>query len=141
MTTNAKPLIVAWDGSVPSRHAFDHALELAKVLHQPLRLISVIELPQVYGGVGAGEIDPKLIADQRASQQQLVEVAKVQGVECSGDVLIGVPAEQLIEAARSSDASAMFIGHTEKNLLMRWLLGSVSHSVLDEARIPVTLVP
>jgi nucleotide-binding universal stress UspA family protein len=141
MATNTAPLLVAWDGSGPAQRAFDAALQLARLRAQPLRVISVIELPEVYGGVGLGEVDPARVTEMRQTLVKLCETAKAAGVECSGEVLVGAPAELLIDALRSSNAAALFIGHTEKNLLMRWLLGSVSRTVLDEAKVPVTLVP
>ena len=141
MAANTAPLLVAWDGSGPAQRAFDYALDLARLRAQPLRVISVIELPEVYGGVGMGEVDPQRIADMRQTLGKLCDTARAAGVECSGEVLLGAPAELLIDALRSSNAAALVMGHTEKNLLMRWLLGSVSRTVLDEAKVPVTLVP
>jgi nucleotide-binding universal stress UspA family protein len=141
MSANMAPLLVAWDDSAPSRRAFDYALDLARLRAQALRVISVIELPEVYGGVGMGEVDPERIATMRQTLDKLCASAKAAGVECSGEVLLGAPAELLIDALRGSNAAALVMGHTEKNLLMRWLLGSVSRTVLDEAKVPVTLVP
>ena len=141
MAANTAPLLVAWDGSAPAQRAFDYALQLARLRAQPLHVVSVIELPEVYGGVGMGEVDPQRIADLRQTLTKLCDTARVAGVECGSEVLLGAPAELLIEALRSSNADALVMGHTEKNLLLRWLLGSVSRTVLDEARVPVTLVP
>lgn len=141
MSANMAPLLVAWDDSAPARRAFDYALDLARLRAQALRVISVIELPEVYGGVGLGEVDPERIATMRQTLDKLCATARAAGVECSGEVLQGAPAELLIDALRDGKAAALIMGHTEKNLLMRWLLGSVSRTVLDEAKVPVTLVP
>ena len=142
MPSGNAPYLVAWDGSGPAQPAIDYALADAKLRPgQALRVISVIELPQVYGGVGTAEVDPHELGDRRTRLDRLCEYANAAGVACSGDVLVGEPRELLVDALRDSKAAALYLGHTEKNLLMRWLVGSVSRSVMDEVKVPVTLVP
>ncbi|MDA3913475.1 universal stress protein [Oleiagrimonas sp.] len=34
----------------------------------------------------------------------------------------------------------MVIGHNDRGALARWLVGSVSHEILNSARVPVTIV-
>ena len=135
------PLLVAWDGSAPAQRAFEYALELARLRGLPLHMLSVLELPEVYGGIGAGEIDPQELAGANARVAALCERARAAGVSCSSAVRVGVATELILAELRDSRAVGLVLGRSDKGVLMRWLVGSVSRGVIAQASVPVTLVP
>ena len=135
------PLLLAWDGSAPAQRAFEYALELARLRGLPLRVLSVLELPEVYGGVGSGEIDPQELAGANARVAELCDRARAAGVSCSSAVRVGAAAELILAELRESGTVGLVLGRSDKGVLMRWLVGSVSRGVIAQAPVPVTLVP
>ncbi|MBW8074794.1 MULTISPECIES: universal stress protein [Metallibacterium] len=135
------PLLLAWDGSVPAQRAFEYALESARLRGLPLHVLSVLELPEVYGGSGAGQIDPQELAGANARVAALCERVRAAGVSCSSAVRVGVATELILAELRDSRAVGLVLGRSDKGVLMRWLVGSVSRGVIAQAPVPVTLVP
>ena len=139
--TDAMILLVAWDGSAPADRGFEYALELARLRRLSLRVMCVIELPEVYGGMGTGEVDAAELAGQRVRVDALCARARRAGVECRGEVRVGAAADQILAALREPGTAGLVMGRSDKGVLMRWLVGSVSRGVIAQAPVPVTLVP
>ena len=54
---------------------------------------------------------------------------------------MGVATELILAELRDSRAVGLVLGRSDKGVLMRWLVGSVSRGVIAQAPVPVTLVP
>ena len=67
--------------------------------------------------------------------------ARAAGVSCSSAVRVGVATELILAELRDSRAVGLVLGRSDKGVLMRWLVGSVSRGVIAQAPVPVTLVP
>ena len=62
-------------------------------------------------------------------------------MECRGEVRVGAAADQILAALREPGTAGLVMGRSDKGVLMRWLVGSVSRGVIAQAPVPVTLVP
>ena len=134
------PILLAYDGSAPAEHAFAYALDLARWTRRPLHAVTVLDLAPEYAA-GTGGADDALVGECEAALTRLRDQAAAANITLTSRVAVGPPALLLLQELRAVSAAHVVIGHTEKGVLMRWLAGSVSRSLLDEARVPVTLVP
>jgi nucleotide-binding universal stress UspA family protein len=140
MPTSAAPILLAFDGSGPAQRAFAYALDLAQRTGRPLHAVTVLDVAPEFAA-GTGGADDALVRESEGALKELHQQAATAGIPLTSRVMVGPPALLLLQELQATDAAQVVIGHTEKGMLMRWLAGSVSRSLLDEARVPVTLVP
>ena len=140
MPTSVAPILLAFDSSDPARRAFAYALDLAQRTRRPLHAVTALDLAPEFAA-GTGGADDTLVRESEDALEQLRKQAAAAGVPLTSRVMVGPPALLLLQELRAVAAAQVVMGHTEKGVLMRWLAGSVSRSLLDEARVPVTLVP
>ncbi len=140
MQASAAPILLAFDSSTPAQHAFAYALDLAHWTQRPLHAVTVLDLAPEYAA-GTGGADDALVSESETALESLRQQAATAGIQLTSRVMVGPPALLLLQELHEAGAAQVVIGHTEKGALMRWLAGSVSRSLLDEARVPVTLVP
>lgn len=137
-----KHVVVAVDGSAPSRRAFDHAVELARAVGARLTLVATVDaeaaLPlETYGVTPMHfvEKEEKRMADTLAALK-----AGVQGLSVEVMVVHGEPAEQICEAARRCGGDVVVVGSRGLRALGRLLLGSVSSRVAQSCEVSVLIV-
>lgn len=140
MPTSAAPILLAFDSSGPAQRAFAYALDLAQRTLRPLHVVTALDLAPEFAA-GTGGADDALVRESEDALDQLRQQAATAGIPLTTRVMVGAPALLLLQELQATAAAQVVIGHTEKGVLMRWLTGSVSRSLLDEARVPVTLVP
>jgi nucleotide-binding universal stress UspA family protein len=133
-------ILVAFDGSDPSRKALDLAIEIAAKFHSVLLIVGVVRLPEPAISV---EIDAML---ERGQEHFAVEFSEVShrcasaGVRFVSRVAVGHPAEQIIREAEETHSDLIVMGRRGTTLVTSWLLGSVSRRVLAYAHCPVIVV-
>jgi nucleotide-binding universal stress UspA family protein len=140
MPTSSAPILLAFDSSGPAQRAFAYALDLAQRTGRPLHVVTVLDVAPEFAA-GTGGADDALVRESEGALKELRQQAATAGIPLTSRVMVGPPALLLLQELQATDAAQVVIGHTEKGMLMRWLAGSVSRSLLDEARVPVTLVP
>lgn len=140
MQASVAPILLAFDSSGPAQRAFAYALDLAHLTRRPLHAVTALDFAPEYAA-GTGGADDALVRESEDALEQLRRQAATAGVSLTSRVRVGPPALLLLQELQAVAAAQVVIGHTEKGALMRWLAGSVSRSLLDEARVPVTLVP
>ncbi len=138
---DANTLLLAWDGSAPAERAFEFAIEQARTRNLALHVVNVIELPEVYGGIGPSEIDQGELDRQRAALAGVCARAQAAGVSCTSELRVGVAIDLIIAALKGSKAIGLVMGRSDKGRVMRWLVGSVSRGLIEQVAVPVTLVP
>jgi len=152
MTNNE--IIWPTDFSESSYEALEIAVELARGLPASLRLLHVIApVPTMPGtpvpvGVEAGAAfdRSRLVADQdqeegaRAALAHIVETRIPEDVEAEVDLLLGRPADEIVDAAERCDARIIVIATHGEGGLKRLLFGSVADKVIRQARCPVLSV-
>jgi nucleotide-binding universal stress UspA family protein len=137
-------ILIPIDGSIPSLEAVRYALRLQRdglqasfilaTVQEPTFLFEMMLAPnsdvleRVTGAVGARALD-------RA--EGLFNAA---GVLFEREIGSGGVPETLLEIAQNHCCDAIIMGARGWGVLRSALLGSVSHAVLQEATVPITLV-
>lgn len=137
-------LVIAVDGSEPSRKAADFGLHLAKQAKAKVTLLTVLPPPQVVpmGPLsGYAVMSPPITAeDMKLVQARLRELAAgSQGVEVSTIVEVGPIADTIVDVAGRLGADMIVMGARGLGAAGRFLLGSVSDRVVHHAHCPVTV--
>jgi|SRR5262245_4506396 len=140
-----KKLLVATDFSEPSVAARRVAVELARRLGAELEIVHVEEpLPAYAFSEGPLPDLPQLqeevrIWAERELEQQAKE-AQAAGVSVTTAVLLGTPANTIVETARTDGADLIVVGSHGRTGLERVLLGSVAERIVRNAACPVLTV-
>lgn len=138
-----KHIVLAIDGSDPSKRALDLAIEMATKFEAKLNLLHVLEplfVPPEPYGFNSGALDE---ASREYGKQMLKDaqaIAQQKGVEASSALLAGTPAEAIVEAANEVGADLIVVGSRGQGRVGRFLLGSVSDRVLHQSKVPVLVV-
>lgn len=139
-------ILMPTDGSDVSLAAAERAVELARLAAAPLLLVHVQE-PYPYAGIGAASsagLNEHLAQGQRvaaAAFERVRALAAGRGVTIETAVLEGgTPAEQIVEAARSSGADQIVMASRGRTGAARLVLGSVAAQVVALSPVPVLIV-
>ena len=134
-------ILVAVDGSEPSAHAFETAVELARLTGATLVALAV-EGPLPAYAATVGEVDEvkrekdaffgRLLADVRTK-------AAAAEVPLETDLRPGHAAELIVRAATEHGAELIVLGH-KGHFLRDHLLGSTADRVSEHAHCPVLIV-
>ncbi len=135
-----RKILIAYDGSEPSKKAFDTALDLAARDKADLYVLTVVRTPEIGDDV---EIEA-VIENSREYHAKLLEPlrhpASAKGVKAHFEVGVGHPAEQIIYDADRHEVDLIVVGHRGRSTFARLLLGSVSKHVVQYADRPVMVV-
>ena len=137
-------MIVAYDGSAPAQRALDLAAELAAAFHSAITVLHVIHIPVTPPETAIAGWGALLDAEQHDGEVLVAEAARSmskRGVTIKTRLVLGVPAEQLAEAATGADVDLVVTGTTGKRALARVFLGSVTTRLLHICSKPILVVP
>ena len=135
-----RKILVGYDGSDPSRKAFDTACALATDDGAEIFVITVARPPEVGDDV---ESEAVIENSRRFHGEQLAELQKIAAkrpVRAHFEVAVGHPAEQLIYAADRHAVDLIVVGDRGRSKIARLLLGSISKHVTEHAGRPVLVV-
>lgn len=139
-----RSILVAWDGSDPSRRALAVAEDLAGQYGARILLVTVLEpLPIPSGSLVPVPPFPTQ-EDVERTRQELRHLARdllARGRSIETDVEVGQPAEKIRELADRYDMSIIVAGRSGKGALARLVLGSVTTALLHTTTRPITVVP
>jgi nucleotide-binding universal stress UspA family protein len=130
-------VLIAYDGSEPSRRALDRV-----VTFLPNAAVAVVSVAApVYR-------DPTLVKfpdeDEERRQQAALAEAKERladgGIDARGTAPVGDAATEIVRVAEESGAELIVLGARGLNPLKRLVLGSVSTKVLHQAPCDVLVV-
>jgi nucleotide-binding universal stress UspA family protein len=139
-----RSILVAWDGSDPSRRALALAEDLAGQYGARLLLVTVLEPTPVPVGALVPVSPFPTPDDLERTQQELQHLAKellARGRCIETEVQVGQPAERIRELADRYDVSIILAGRSGKGALARLVLGSVTTALLHTTTRPITVVP
>lgn len=136
-------ILVAYDGSELSQRALAKAKELAGESNAKLDVVHVLHHPVVV--IGEAVVSPPRSYEEEYIQhaQSIIDQAKreIAGLpEAKASLLQGQPADSLLDYAGEIGADLIVIGSRGLSGLNEWVLGSVSHHVVQHARIPVLVI-
>lgn len=146
-----KHILISTDGSDVAQKGVDHGLSLAKTLGAKVTVVTVTERFPIYADVtGVGWVPgPTEVADYEASQKKWADgvLGKVKaaadklGVEAETvHVPDALPAEAILETAKSRGCSLIAMSSHGRRGLGRLLLGSQTSEVLAHSPVPVLVV-
>jgi nucleotide-binding universal stress UspA family protein len=142
-------LVVPLDGSPLAEEALPPAQTLAKRLGVPIHLITVIDIMRLI----PAELGPVVAFDAAVYEETLSQLdagaaallAEISqrldhaGLRTSSAVAHGSPFATIADAVHDGDLIVM-TSHGRSGV-QRWLLGSVAEKLVQEAPVPVVLVP
>jgi nucleotide-binding universal stress UspA family protein len=135
-----KLILIAVDGSEANKAAIDRGIELARAVGASAKFVGVhITLPIVADSYYAREV----VTEREKFRHVLDRAARRarrRGVPAQYELLTGVPAEKIVEAARMHHADVVVVGSRGHGAVKRALLGSVSRAVIAHADVPVLVV-
>lgn len=136
-------ILVAYDGSELSQRALVKAKELAGEANAKLEVVHVLHHPVVV--IGEAVVSPPRSYEAEYIQltQSLIDQAnrEIAGLpNAKASLLQGQPADAVLDYAGEIGADLIVIGSRGLSGLNEWVLGSVSHHVVQHARIPVLVI-
>jgi nucleotide-binding universal stress UspA family protein len=137
-----KHILCPVDLSEPSRHAFQHALALARWYSADVTLLEVLwdALPPV-------PFDPAFprwrgsVDDARAELRKFGESVETAGVQVTEKLFEGPVVTRILDEAERLPADLIVIGTHGASGFEHLMLGSVTEKLLRKARCPVWTVP
>lgn len=138
-------ILVAYDGSEPSRKALQHAIGLAEAGEQSqVRVVHVFQFPQYFVGTAyataSAETNEELYEYAERLQQEAEGKVAVLGERATVVLQQGPPGQVIIDEADEFKADLVIIGSRGLSGLKEFVLGSVSHHVVQHAKVPVLVI-
>ena len=133
-------ILVAYDGSRPARKAYDVALDMAKRYQSEIHVLAVARPPDFAEDV---ETEAALESAREHFGKQFGELESVAahaGLKPHLRTVTGHPAEQIVRVAEEHKIELIILGHRGHGVFERWLLGSVSRTVIAYAHCAVMVV-
>ncbi|MBK7859889.1 MAG: universal stress protein [Archangiaceae bacterium] len=139
-----KHILIAIDGSGPSRHAARFGLALAHQTHAQVTLLTVLPPPEVVpmGPLsGYAVLAPPVTAEatQKVTERMKEITSEHPGVKIDQVVEMGPVADTIIDVANHRSVDLIVMGARGLGPGRRFLLGSVSDRVVHHAHCPVTV--
>ncbi|EHB50188.1 MULTISPECIES: universal stress protein [Paenibacillus] len=138
-------ILLAYDGSKAANKALGRAVELTQANPDAtLHVVHAYDFPRFFVGEGLAPIPASLNKDVYDIAVQTTEEIKERiehsGVNGQVNMIQGAPAEVILEYAKQNDIDLIVIGSRGLGGIREFVLGSVSHNVVQHATIPVLVV-
>lgn len=138
-------ILAAYDGSKAGTKALEKAIGLAQASPgAKLEIVHAFDFPRLYIADGFAPIPASLnqelytVAEQTAAEARKILAAS--GVEGTVELTQGQPAEVILEHAKKHGNDVIVIGSRGLGGIREFVLGSVSHNVVQHAEIPVLII-
>ena len=140
-------ILAAVDGSEPSLHALNQAVEHAAKWDAELIIVSVVPpiSPIVYLGP-APLYTEQYNKAATESHERVLEESRARIGESHPDIQVetrleeGRPAEVIVETAQKEDVDLIVMGSQGMGGITGWILGSTSRSVVDSCTKPILII-
>ena len=135
-------IVFPTDFSSRSLDALPWAQRMATLLQAEIHCVYVVEEPQVYATLDMGPVPfpsaDELSESARGRLDQFIENNRhALGVRTAAAVLVGRPADEIVNYARSHAASLLIMTTHGYSGVQHMLLGSTTEAVLRHASCPV----
>ena len=141
-----KKVLVPVDGSPTAKAALRTAIDLAKLCGVSLVVLSVYDpFPFIVAGPDYGYAQVQYVDAVRAEAKATIDEARTL-VQAAGLAMEGLVVDApktwraIIDTAESSRADLIVMGSHGRSGLDKLVMGSVAHSVLQHAALPVLVV-
>jgi nucleotide-binding universal stress UspA family protein len=140
-------LLVAFDGSQHAESALAEAIDLARATRGRLTILTVISNHPSAWALGAPYWSPvnfDIAGDEVEGAHSRMLAGAVDRVPPDVPVTTvlsrGAPGAEILEEARRGTHDLVVVGSRGRREFRSWLLGSVSHEVLQASPVPVLVV-
>lgn len=135
-------IMVAYDGSNLSKKALQRAVQLAQSSAAKLDIVHVFQLPVYIAGEAMIAITQDQAQYYSESQAKLEEAKQLVPPELAVSLVmkIGNPAKEILDYAEKAGTDLIVMGSRGLGPIREFILGSVSHNVVQHAKIPVLIV-
>lgn len=133
-----KKILFATDFSPSSEAALAMAVSLARESNATLMLVHVQEPPMAFGG-GETYVGPLETVEELSSMLANL-VGKDAGIPVERRIVVGEPANEIVELAEENDVDLIVIGSHGRTGVARLLMGSVAEAVVRRAKCAVLTV-
>lgn len=138
-------ILLAYDGSKAAGKALGRAIELAKASPgAELDVVHAYDYPRYFIGSALAPVPASLNKDVYDIAVQTAEEARKQvqqsDVNANVQMIQGGAAEVILEYAKQNGSDLIVIGSRGLGGIREFVLGSVSHNVVQHATIPVLVV-
>ncbi len=133
--TPFKKVVIATDGSDNSKNAVDIGIKIAGSMGASVDAVHVVR------AAWETEVDSELRDEAKKIVGYVEEKGNEENVSVEGVILIGNPAEMLIDYAQKKDADLIVMGTKGMSGIKRFMLGSVAENVVRHSEKPVMVVP
>jgi nucleotide-binding universal stress UspA family protein len=135
-----RSILIAWDGSRHARRALSEAIDIAQTQGSRLTLLTVAAPIHVW----AGPYVPPVPEDELAQAAERIaeegEELVPDGIPVSSRTAAGSPGPELLKRVEAAGHDLIVMGSRGRGAVRSAVLGSVSHYVLNHARVPVLIV-
>jgi nucleotide-binding universal stress UspA family protein len=140
-----KKILVPVDGSPASEKAAKEAVEIAKQFASKILFITVLEKPVPIWRASSvqmnySEIEENLKKHKSEMLNNIVAESNCSCVFYDKRVVLGEPAEEILNYAGDGDFDMIVMGRRGFSKLKRFFAGSVTEKVLAEAKCPVLII-
>ena len=135
-----KHILVAYDGSEQADKAFALALDFASKYQAKLTVIAVARFPEPPEDVETEAMIENAEEHYKELFKILNDKAILLGVNPVFKIVVGHPAEQIVDFAEQQGVDHIVMGHRGNTFFHRWLLGSVAKQVMIYAHCAITIV-
>lgn len=134
-------ILLATDGSPPSRAATEHAVALAQTFDADLHAVSVVDTMAIASlDQGSAAVEEALEREAEEALEWTRERAKADGVFIETEVRYGSPHREIVDVIEESGADAVVMGTHGRRGLDHLLMGSVAERVVRASPVPVLTV-
>ena len=135
-------IIVAYDGSEQSKKALNKAIELAAKSGNELTLLTVTEpvCPVSIHEKDCAVLDERFRKETDEILEKVKKDIEKEPISITTEVRTGRPDEEIVKFSKEKEADLIVIGSHGRHGAMKFLLGSVSMRVADNAVCSVLIV-
>ena len=136
-------ILLAYDGSIASNHALDQAKKISQAFGSKLEVVHVFS----YTGFQLGEAFipvPQNIADNYyLYAEQIIKDVRDKIADlpnATATLLQGIPAKAILDYADEINCDLIIVGSRGLGGIRELVLGSVSHNVVQHAKVPILVI-
>ena len=136
-------LLIPADDSDPAAAAAEYGFALAAQLDATVHLLSVVDSSLVAGATYMGDSERTRERLHDRAQERvaaLADTARDRGIDPTGAVRSGIPAEEIVDYAGEQDLDGIVMGTHGRGDAARMAVGSVTDKVIRTSPIPVVSV-
>jgi len=136
-----KTILVPTDGSDYSYYAAEHAVYIAKSIGSKIYILNVVDTSLAFhAGIHMSESKVEMENSAKEAIDKIKVLCDANGVVSEEVIVKGKPANAILEFATKIGADCIVIGSLGVSAIEEAFVGSVSKSVLNNAKCPVLLV-